>query len=87
VAAGYMLGMDGSKWNKVVHKRHSRAYSNHAMLFADEATCLWLHRVQIKIRWDVMKILTYKIFISFNGEIFAGRIIEDDTSSGSVSDI
>jgi len=28
----------------------------HAMLLADKAICLWLHRVQMKIRWDVMKV-------------------------------
>jgi hypothetical protein len=28
----------------------------HAVLLANEAICLWLHRIQMKIRWDVMKV-------------------------------
>jgi hypothetical protein len=52
------------------------------MLLADKAICLCLHRVQMKIRWDVMK-----VFVGDDTEVLAGRNTGDDTSSGSMSDI
>jgi hypothetical protein len=54
----------------------------HAVLLADKTICLWLHRIQMKIRWDVMKIL-----IGDDIEVLAGRNTGEDASGGSMSNI